>query len=714
MNFLNLLLCLLLTTACRESNKTQSYSKIIHTKSDSLDLANLRLKDLPLDSFKNKKITYLNLLGNSELDLYNEEKLLNSLPLLTDLRVSVDSIEQIPLSLRNKIKGVQLNYYNINRFNDLMALKGLKYFSIRPTLGAEYKPTMGRISQKICDLEFLEELHLTDLGIWEVPFQIRKLTHLRILNLDQNQVSELPAEFRFLNNLEEFSVSSNKFTVFPKILYELPKLKKINFLFNAITFPDDINKLTAIEDISATKYYNLKIPKQFCDLKHLKSLKIWVLRESKLEFNDDFFPKEFVNLKSLQSLSLPFCNLKIIPNVIFKLTQLKELNLNDNYIKEIPKEISALKNLEVLNLRANPIDSFPLEITKLKNLISLDLWGTQIKEIPEEITSLKNIEYFNIDISIKGYNYDLLLNFKNLTAINLPYKGLKEIPESVFQFKNLKYLNLRGNQIKEIPDQIKNLKKLTKLDLTNNHINKISSEIANLPHLSEIEIGKNSNDGFKALCNALNTYHKPIYITTDDRSFPFYKFGLNIYLDTNITAIPVEIGKLKSLRELNLFRSKIKSIPDEIEECVDLVHFRAVASRLESINPNVGKLQKLKTLNLAVNKISVIPNEIFQLKNLEYLSLGSNSISSISEEIGNLDNLKMLELSKNKITNLPIKLLQLKELSSLNVNNNLIEHIPNEFFENKQITEFTFYNNLLPDKKIYNKARTRYGKIVFD
>ncbi len=694
---------------CNVGQDTSSERRVVFPSTDSLNLSDLRLKDLPLDSFENKEITYLNLLGNAELDLYKEEKLLNSLPLLTDLRVSVDSLGQIPLSLRGKVKGVELIYHGINFAKELASLADLKYFAVFEGISGGSFLTMRKIPDELYNLTFLEELKLPGLGMEEISPKIKKLQYLKTLDLHSNSLSELPKEFDRLNNLEELNLQTNEFKIFPKVLYHLSGLKRLYLLSNYVQLPVDISKCSSLEELSFSKFYGSKIPDQFCELKALKSLTLRIIGDKKIT-EKIFFPFEFSKLTALETIDLSHCNVEEIPEVFFQIHSLKSLILRKNYINKIPKQIANLSKLEVLDVWSNPIESFPEEITTLTNLRYLNIGETKIKEIPSSVAKLKNIETLEVPHSIKGYNYELLLNFPKLKGLSLAYRGLKDIPKSVFTFKNLTYLNLRGNQIQEIPDDIEKLKQLTSLDISFNKLDKISANLSELVNINEININGNPDSAFESLCASFSSYNRPVYITTRKSYIPFYKFGLNVYVDTNLTVIPEEIGNLKNLRELNLSGSKVSKIPNSIEKCVGLKILNLGHTRLTGIDLNIGKVKNLTSLNLAMNEIKVIPAEICSLQSLESLSLASNAISRIPTEIDKMESLQSLDLSNNKISFLPVSLAKLSNLKTLNVDRNLLAVIPSELLNNLKITEFTFHNNQLTNKTVYKQARRRNFK----
>ena len=69
-----------------------------------------------------------------------------------------------------------------------------------------------------------------------------------------------------------------------------------------------------------------------------------------MKFNDDYF----VNFESLVTANLSYCNLKILPESIFRLKKLEKLDISYNQIEMLQIEIGELDNLKELIVEGNP------------------------------------------------------------------------------------------------------------------------------------------------------------------------------------------------------------------------------------------------------------------------------------------------------------------------------------------------------------------------
>ena len=176
----------------------------------------------------------------------------------------------------------------------------------------------------------------------------------------------------------------------------------------------------------------------------------------------------------------------------------------------------------------------------------------------------------------------------------------------------------------------------------------------------------------KQVPDSYNSLSKLAYL---DLFFAYLK-GSN-FIPDEPAEIPESIGSLKSLKNLNLSRNKLKNIPESVGslaslECLDLSH-----NELESVSKSIGLVKSLQFLNLSHNNIPYFPHFICSLYGLENLNLSHNKLQNVPESIGNLTLLKKLDLSQNNIQELPESIKNLKQLKSLRLSNNKIIKISN-------------------------------------
>jgi internalin A len=145
-----------------------------------------------------------------------------------------------------------------------------------------------------------------------------------------------------------------------------------------------------------------------------------------------------------------------------------------------------------------------------------------------------------------------------------------------------------------------------------------------------------------------------------------------------LSSLPPEIGKLQSLRSLTLFNNPLSSLPPDIGQLTTLQSLDLRYNPLNSLPPDIGQLSSLQSLNLFNNQLSSLPPEIGQLSSLQSLNLFNNPLSSLPAEIGQLTNLQSLDLRGNQLSSLPAEIGQLTALQSLDLRGNQLSSLPAE------------------------------------
>ena len=128
--------------------------------------------------------------------------------------------------------------------------------------------------------------------------------------------------------------------------------------------------------------------------------------------------------------------------------------------------------------------------------------------------------------------------------------------------------------------------------------------------------------------------------------------------------------------KLDLSKTGLTEIPDEVFEKVDLTVLHLFGNQIDSISSRIGELKNLEELYIGKNNLKTLPKEIGQLKNLKILSLQYNVIDSLPNEIGDLEQLETLWLDQNRLVTLPDSIGKLKNLKVLQVRFNRLETLP--------------------------------------
>lgn len=180
-----------------------------------------------------------------------------------------------------------------------------------------------------------------------------------------------------------------------------------------------------------------------------------------------------------------------------------------------------------------------------------------------------------------------------------------------------------------------------------------------------------------------------------------------------LTSLPAEIGRLKSLEKLFLNENLLMSLPPEIGLLQNLQELNLQGNQLKTLPLEMRQLKHLKVLNLSYNKLTHFPSEVIdcegkhsqefrkptteslRLTSLNYLDLEGNQITSLPPEIGQLKRLKFLYLSENQLTSIPPEIGQLRNLIKLRLGENRITFVPSEIKQLRALRELSLeYNQL--------------------
>jgi Leucine-rich repeat (LRR) protein len=278
-------------------------------------------------------------------------------------------------------------------------------------------------------LNGVQMLDLSRLGLKAIPPEISTLTQLQSLALSDNQISCIPDSLSSLSQLQGLFLENNQISGIPDSLGSLSQLQELYLQSNQISsIPDSLSKLSQLRD-----------------------------------------------------LNLAHNQISCIPDSLSKLSQLKTLYLSDNQISSIPDSLGNLSQLKRLYLQENKINSIPDSLSNLSQLQELYLQDNQVSSIPDSLGSLSQLQGLYLAHNQISCIPDSLNNLSQLQWLVLSYNKISSIPDSLGSLSQLKTLDLHYNQISSIPDSLNNLSQLELLTLTNNQINNIPNSLAGLP-----------------------------------------------------------------------------------------------------------------------------------------------------------------------------------------------------------------------------------------
>ncbi|TKV94792.1 hypothetical protein SEVIR_9G319400v4 [Setaria viridis] len=169
--------------------------------------------------------------------------------------------------------------------------------------------------------------------------------------------------------------------------------------------------------------------------------------------------------------------------------------------------------------------------------------------------------------------------------------------------------------------------------------------------------------------------------------------------ENRIMALPSTIGSLRYLTKLDLHANQLINLPDTFGELSNLINLDLRANQLKSLPTSFGNLTSLANLDLSSNMLRNLPDCLGKLTNLRRLiaetneleelpyTIGSctslvelrldfNQLKALPEAIGKLEKLEILTLHYNRIKGLPTTIGHLTRLRELDVSFNEVEMIP--------------------------------------
>ncbi|XP_010933500.1 plant intracellular Ras-group-related LRR protein 5 isoform X2 [Elaeis guineensis] len=140
--------------------------------------------------------------------------------------------------------------------------------------------------------------------------------------------------------------------------------------------------------------------------------------------------------------------------------------------------------------------------------------------------------------------------------------------------------------------------------------------------------------------------------------------------------LPDSFGELSSLVDLDLHANQLKSLPALFGNLTSLANLDLSSNRLSVLPETFGNLTKLRRLNVETNELEELPYTIGSCTSLVELRLDFNQLKALPEAIGKLECLEVLTLHYNRIKGLPTTMASLCRLKELAVSFNELESIP--------------------------------------
>lgn len=131
------------------------------------------------------------------------------------------------------------------------------------------------------DADTVFGLSLEKMKLTELPAELARFTHLKILKIGKNKLIKLPLFLADFKDLEELDAGKNEMAVFPLPLCSMPSIQRLILSQNSFErIPDCIENMQALRylDLYDTPVTNL--PESFARLKSLQKVDFTGIRLS--------------------------------------------------------------------------------------------------------------------------------------------------------------------------------------------------------------------------------------------------------------------------------------------------------------------------------------------------------------------------------------------------------------------------------------------------
>ncbi|KAJ7952027.1 receptor-like protein kinase [Quillaja saponaria] len=455
----------------------------------------------------------------------------------------------------------------------------------------------GPIPSSIGNCSKLEELFL---DATTVLWNCSGLTEFAVVN--SNLTCSIPSSLGLLDKLTKLHLPENHLS--GKIPPEIGMCKSLNSLHlysNQLEgeIPSEIGMLSELQDLELFSNHLMgEIPLSIWKIPNLEHVLVYDNRLS------GELPLEMTELKQLKNVTLfnnQFCG--VIPQSLGINSSLVSLDfINNKFTGEIPPNLCFGKKLMVLNMGLNQLEgSIPPDVGSCTTLWRVILKQNNFTGVLPDFARNPNLSYMDIsDNKIGGAIPSSLGKCTNLTDINLSknkFTGL--IPQELGNLVNLRTLNLAHNNLEgPLPAHLSNCSKMDLFDVGFNFLNEFKK-------LSELQLGGNLFGG--EIPSSIGALQNLFY-------------GLNLSANGLTGGVPLEIGKLKRLLQLDISLNNLTESLAALEDLTSLVKINI------SDNSFVGPVPEtlVKLLNSSVSSYMGNPGLCVQCSSSDGLTCTRN------------------------------------------------------------------------------------------
>jgi Leucine-rich repeat (LRR) protein len=286
----------------------------------------------------------------------------------------------------------------------------------------------------------------------------------------------------------------------------------------------------------------------------------------------------------------------------------QKLDLSYQTLEDIPKGFSPFSNLEELIFNANKLTSLPDDIRVLQKLRHL------------EITHMPHLNAHQL--------FDPLSALENLEILKINDCKLTYVPYQIGKLQKLRELELKNNNISFLPSDMQYLISLRKLDLSHNDLRDFNREVFSWKHLNHLNISYNPGLDYEHVFEVLSRFEE-----------------LEFLIINGIEVFPKSLGKLKSLRYLDISNSRMEKVNRSIKnlsKLEELILRECHGLDYTDLFEKLSFLQTLRILEIHDDQIDRLASGLYKLKHLQKISIRGKRLEVMNDDLKNINKLFVL------------------------------------------------------------------------
>lgn len=541
-------------------------------------------------------------------------------------------------------------------------------------------------------------LDLDNLGLEELPSEVRTLSGLRRLYLTGNELGALPDWLPELDRLERIVLDDNRLTALPDWLGRFPGLRRLSFADNRLTeLPDSLAGLTGLTLLDIGGNDLPAVPDWIGDQRDLRYLYLmrcglqetpdWLPRLSRLDalylnHNDiTGLPEQFAGLRALRRLNISSNRFERLPDVLRRLPRLRALRASDNQLGQLPDWLGELTGLTVLDLDDNRLAALPDALSGLKMLVHLGIAANPLADAPPPwiggFERLIHLSLFRCGLSRVP---EWIARLSRLTELYLQSNQITELPEWIGDLDRLRVLYLGGNPLGALPRSLSRLGQLTALGASATNLSEVPEWLSGLRRLKNLNLAYNRIDRLPDHLSGLTRLEQLHVYGCQLTELPAWvgRLGRLAVLDVsenNLTALPDSLAGLDRLESLSVYDNPLERPPDWIPALPSLTRLQ-IGAHAADLLPRICRVKRLRRLQVLDHSLTRLPDAIGDLDRLEILNIRAEALHALPDSVARLTRLTQLHVFDTQIAQMPAWVGELKRLEILQFSGNQLTSVP--------------------------------------